>query len=122
MSSRPERCLFVVAQQTSPRPRQRAGRVLLPLGLLFFAVGLSVALYYPFMALFLSADVGAGPVRVTAFLVVAPLSGVLGASLIGRLSDRWPIRRALLLGAAVAGVIGAGADRVRPRLLGAARR
>ena len=92
----------------SSRPGPRVGRALLPLGLLFFAVGLSVALYYPFMALFLSTDVGAGPVRVTVFLIVAPLSGVLGASLIGRLSDRWPIRRALLLGGAVAGVVGTG--------------
>jgi SET family sugar efflux transporter-like MFS transporter len=92
----------------STRPGPRVGRALLPLGLLFFAVGLSVALYYPFMSLFLSTEVGAGPVRVTVFLIVAPLSGVLGASLIGRLSDRWPIRRALLLGGAVAGVVGTG--------------
>jgi SET family sugar efflux transporter-like MFS transporter len=108
MSFRLQRRLTVVSEQPVPRPSPRVGRALLPLGLLFFAVGISTALYYPFMSLFLSTEVGAGPVRVTVFLIVAPLSGVLGSSLIGRLSDRRPIRRALLLGGAMAGVIGTG--------------
>jgi SET family sugar efflux transporter-like MFS transporter len=60
---------------------------------------------YPFLSLFLSTAVRADPVRVTVFLVVAPLSGVVAATLIGRLSDRWPIRRALIVTASVAGVI-----------------
>jgi len=93
---------------SSPIAPGRVGRALLPLGLLFFAVGISTALYYPFMSLFLSTEVGAGPVGVTAFLIAAPLSSVLGASLVGRLSDRRPIRRALMLAAAVTGVIGTG--------------
>jgi SET family sugar efflux transporter-like MFS transporter len=98
----------VMAQKTSARPGSRVGLALLPLGLLFLAVGVSTALYYPFLSLFLSTEVGAGPVGVTVFLVVAPLAGVLGSSLIGRLSDRRPIRRALLICGAVAGVIGTG--------------
>ena len=92
----------------APDRRARVGRTLLPLGLLFFAVGISTALYYPFMSLFLNSEVGAGPLRITAFLIAAPLSAVLGASLVGRLSDRHPIRRALMVGAAVAGAIGTG--------------
>lgn len=91
-----------------PPGGSRVGRALVPLGLLFFAVGISTALYYPFMSLFLSAEVGAGPVRVTVFLIAAPLSGVLGASMVGRLSDRRPIRRTLLLGGAASGAVGAG--------------
>ncbi|MFI5495355.1 sugar efflux transporter [Actinoplanes sp. NPDC051859] len=81
-------------------------RALLPLGLVFLAVGVSTALVGPFLSLFLSTEVDAGPIEVTIFLVVAPLSGVLGSTLIGRLSDRWPIRRALLIGGALAGTIG----------------
>ncbi|GAA3344046.1 MFS transporter [Amorphoplanes nipponensis] len=81
---------------------------MLPLGVLFLAVGISTALFNPFLALFLSTDVDAGPVKVTFFLIVAPLAGVLGSLLIGRLSDRGPIRRRLLIGGAVAGLIGTG--------------
>jgi SET family sugar efflux transporter-like MFS transporter len=80
--------------------------VLLSLGLICFGVGLSMALAVPFLSLFLSTAVHAGPFRVTVFLIVAPLAGVLTSTLIGRLSDRWPIRRALLIGASMAGVIG----------------
>jgi SET family sugar efflux transporter-like MFS transporter len=102
-----------VTQQTpAARPVARLGRTLLPLGLLFLAVGVSTALFNPFLSLFLSKDVGAGPVEITVFLIVAPLGGVLGSSLIGRFSDRWPIRRALLIGGAVAGVIGTGVTAV----------
>jgi len=97
-----------MARQTSVRQGSRIGRALLPLGLLFFAVGISTALYFPFLALFLSTDVAAGPVKITVFLLVSPLAGVFGSSLVGRLSDRRPIRRALLLAGAVAGLIGTG--------------
>ncbi len=87
----------------------RAGRFrLLPLGVVFLTVGLSTAVVLPFLSLFLDREVHASPVRVTVFLVVAPLSGVVASALIGRLSDRLPIRRALLVGAALAGVVGAG--------------
>ncbi|MEV6599117.1 sugar efflux transporter [Actinoplanes sp. NPDC051346] len=90
-------------------PAQRAPRLmraLLPLGLVFLAVGVSTALVMPFLSLFLSTEVEAGPVQVTVFLVLAPLSGVLGSTLIGRLSDLRPIRRVLLIGGALAGMIG----------------
>jgi SET family sugar efflux transporter-like MFS transporter len=79
---------------------------LFPLALMFLAVGISTALFHPFLALFLSAEVKAGPVKVTTFLVAAPLAGVIAAWVIGRLSDRRAIRRALLIGAALAGVAG----------------
>ncbi|MEU2703890.1 sugar efflux transporter [Micromonospora aurantiaca] len=91
------------------RPAVRAGRFrLLPLGVVFLTVGLSTAVVLPFLSLFLDREVHASPLRVTVFLVVAPLSGVVASALIGRLSDRLPIRRALLVGAALAGVVGAG--------------
>jgi len=94
-----------MAQATSPRTRP-VGRALLPLGLMFLAVGISMALVVPFLALFLSTDVGAGPVRVTVFLFVAPLAGVVAAWAIGRLSDRRSMRRGLLIGAALSGFVG----------------
>jgi len=97
-----------VTQRTSARPASRLGRALLPLGLLFLAVGISTALFNPFLSLFLSTEVHAGPVEITVFLIVAPLGGVLASTLIGRLSDRRQIRRALLIGGAVAGMIGTG--------------
>jgi SET family sugar efflux transporter-like MFS transporter len=86
----------------------RAGlvRVFLPLGLVFLAVGVSVALVVPFLSLFLSTEVNAGPAQVTVFLIAGPLSGVLVASLIARLSDRRAVRRRLLIGAALVGVVG----------------
>ncbi|MFI7070069.1 sugar efflux transporter [Micromonospora sediminicola] len=91
------------------RPAARAGRLrLLPLALMFLSVGLSVAVVLPFLSLFLDSEVGADPLRVTVFLVVAPLSGVAVSTLVGRLSDRRPIRRRLLVDAALAGMVGAG--------------
>ncbi|WP_041840483.1 MFS transporter [Actinoplanes friuliensis] len=101
-----------MAQETSTRTATRLGRALLPLGLLFLAVGISVALFNPFLALFLSTEVDAGPVKTTVFLIVAPLAGVLGSSLVGRVSDRRPIRRRLLIIGAVAGVVGTGVTAV----------
>ncbi|GAB3838618.1 sugar efflux transporter [Dactylosporangium cerinum] len=88
-------------------PRQRPlTRALVPLGLMFLAVGISVAVIFPFLSLFLSTAVHADPLRVTIFLVASPLTGVLIASPIGRASDRWPIRRKILIGAALAGLAG----------------
>jgi MFS transporter, SET family, sugar efflux transporter len=83
-------------------------RRLLPLGLAFLAAGLSLALVGPFLALFLSTSVQAGPVKVTVFLVVGPLAGVATTWAIGRISDRRPMRRLLLIIAAIAGFIGCG--------------
>jgi SET family sugar efflux transporter-like MFS transporter len=97
-----------MAPETSSQSGSRIGRALLPLGVLFLAVGVSTALFYPFLSLFLSTDVDAGPVKVTFFLIVAPLGGVLSSLLIARLSDRRPIRRRLLIAGAVAGLVGTG--------------
>lgn len=91
--------------ETAERSR-RTVRRLAPLGLIFLASGLSTAVVGPFLALFLSDEVDAGPLQVTIFLVVSPMSGVAMAWLIGRLSDRRPIRRRLIIGASVAGLIG----------------
>jgi SET family sugar efflux transporter-like MFS transporter len=89
-------------------PQRHVGRALFPLGLVFLAVGISTAVVLPFLSLFLSTAVHAGPVQVTVFLIVAPLAGVVASTLVGRLSDRRAIRRALLIGASVAGLISAG--------------
>lgn len=90
-------------------PRERSiGLTLLPLGLVFLTVGLSTAVVGPFLSLFLSTAVQAGPVKVTVFLVGAPLAGVIAATLIGRFSDGRAIRRRLLITASVAGLIGTG--------------
>lgn len=85
--------------------RVRLSRRLFPLGLSFLAAGLSLALVGPFLALFLSTDVHAGPVRITVFLVATPLAGVLVSWAIGRASDRRPMRRKLLIIAALAGLL-----------------
>jgi SET family sugar efflux transporter-like MFS transporter len=94
-----------MALDVAPGGRQN-GRALLPLGLVFLAVGISTALVIPFLSLFLSTAVHAGPVRITVFLIVGPLAGVVASTLIGRLSDRRAIRRALLIGASLAGLVG----------------
>jgi SET family sugar efflux transporter-like MFS transporter len=93
--------------ETSRRSPQLA-RALVPLGLVFLATGISTALVYPFLSLFLSTEVDAGPVKVTAFLVASPLAGVVVTTLIGRLSDRLPIRRLILIIGGVSGAIGCG--------------
>jgi SET family sugar efflux transporter-like MFS transporter len=93
--------------ETQPRER-RMGLALLPLGLVFLTVGISTAVVGPFLSLFLSTAVHAGPVKVTIFLVGAPLSGVVMSTLLGRLSDRRPIRRKLLIVAATSGLVGTG--------------
>jgi SET family sugar efflux transporter-like MFS transporter len=83
-------------------------RRLLPLGLVFLTSGIATAVVGPFLGLFLSTAVQAGPVQVTVFLVVASLSGVAMSSVIGRISDRRPIRRLLLIAAALAGFAASG--------------
>lgn len=84
----------------------RLTRRLFPLTLIFISVGLSTSFVGPYLALFLNQAVHAGPVRTTVFLIAAPASGVLISWIIGRLSDRRPIRRRLLLAAAAAALTG----------------
>jgi SET family sugar efflux transporter-like MFS transporter len=97
----------MVTLQSAP-PQRRIGLTLLPLGFIFLAVGISTAVVGPFLSLFLSTEVHAGPVRTTAFLVTAPITGVVASTLLGKLSDRRAIRRTLLIVAALAGLVGAG--------------
>jgi len=78
------------------------------MALVFLAMGLSIAMAYPFLALFLTTAIHADPVHVTIFLVTGPVAGMAVVQLIGRLSDRRPIRRPLLLGAAAAGIAAMG--------------
>ncbi|GID32604.1 sugar efflux transporter [Paractinoplanes brasiliensis] len=92
-----------------PPAHDSMSRRLLPLALVFVAVGISTSFVGPYLALFLSDAVHAGPVKTTVFLLVAPLSGVLMSWLVGRLSDRRPIRRRLLMAGALAGFAGAAA-------------
>jgi SET family sugar efflux transporter-like MFS transporter len=89
--------------QTTRDDMRRTVRKLVPLALVFLSVGLSTAIVMPFLSLFLTTEVHAGPLRLTVFLVVAPAASVLVSTLIGRLSDRHPIRRKLLITAALAG-------------------
>ncbi|MDY7085937.1 MAG: sugar efflux transporter [Actinomycetota bacterium] len=93
----------------TPPAHDSMSRRLLPLALVFVAVGISTSFVGPYLALFLSDAVHAGPVKTTVFLLVAPLSGVLMSWLVGRLSDRRPIRRRLLMAGALAGFAGAAA-------------
>jgi SET family sugar efflux transporter-like MFS transporter len=79
--------------------------MLVPLGAMFFFVGLSTAVVGPFVSLFLSTAVHAGPVHVAVFLVAGPVAMVVSSTVIGRLSDRRPMRRKLLLAAALAGCV-----------------
>ncbi|MEV6342162.1 sugar efflux transporter [Actinoplanes sp. NPDC051851] len=83
-------------------------RRLLPLGFVVLASGVATAVVGPFLGMFLSTAVHASPVQVSAFLIIASLSGVLTSLAIGRLSDRLPIRRTLLIAATVAGAAGCG--------------
>lgn len=96
-----------MATEVAQRSR-RGNSALLPLGLVFLTVGVSTAVALPFLSLFLSTAVHAGPVQVTVFLIAMPLAGVLVSTQIGRLSDRRPIRRGLLVTGSVAGFIGSG--------------
>jgi SET family sugar efflux transporter-like MFS transporter len=93
--------------QVTPRQRPIV-RALIPLAVVFLTVGLSSAVAGPFLSLFLSTAVRASPLQVTIFLVMAPLAGVTASTLVGRLSDRRAIRRKLLIGASLAGMVGTG--------------
>jgi SET family sugar efflux transporter-like MFS transporter len=86
---------------------RRPARRLLPLALIFLAVGTSTAMVGPFLTLFLTGAVHAASLQVTAFLIAAPLSSVIVSTILGRLSDRYPIRRYLIIAAALAGTTGA---------------
>ncbi|AGL17899.1 MFS transporter [Actinoplanes sp. N902-109] len=94
---------MAVATLTSVRTTARRW---LPLALVYLAVGLSTAMAGPFLALFLDSAVHAGPLRVAVFLATAPVSAVIVATLVGKVSDRLPARRTVLLVTALAGCAG----------------
>jgi SET family sugar efflux transporter-like MFS transporter len=68
-------------------------------------VGVSAALTMPFTALFLTEELHATPVRLSVFLLVVPIAGLVANTLLGRLSDARPVRRALMV---IGGAAGAG--------------
>jgi SET family sugar efflux transporter-like MFS transporter len=76
-----------------------------PLALVFLAVGLSASMAYPFLSLFLTTAVHASPWRVSVYLIAGPVAGIGITQYLGRLSDRRPIRRTLLIVAASAGIV-----------------
>jgi SET family sugar efflux transporter-like MFS transporter len=82
-------------------------RALGPLAAVFLAIGLSTALSFPFMSLFLTSAVHAGPIELTVFLLAQPLAGVVVSTILGRLSDGRVARRRILLLCAVSGCVGA---------------
>lgn len=86
--------------RTASRSRSRA---LAPLAVVFLTVGLSGALSFPFLSLFLTSAVHAGPVELTVFLLAQPLSGIVVSTVLGRLSDGRVARRRVLMVCAVAG-------------------
>ncbi len=90
--------------EAPPRFRTRAFG---PLAVVFLALGLSTALSFPFLSLFLTSAVHAGPVQLSLFLLVQPLSGVLVSTVLGRLSDGRVARRRVLMAAACAGAAAA---------------
>ncbi|MCS7481278.1 sugar efflux transporter [Umezawaea endophytica] len=83
-------------------------RSLVPLSLVSAAVGLGAALAFPFMSLFLSAEVGASPLALGTFLLITPLASLVASTLLGRLSDARAVRRTLLIVGAVTGALGYG--------------
>ena len=89
---------------TPPRIRSRA---LGPLVVVFLGVGLSTALSFPFLSLFLTSAVHVGPIKLTVFLLALPLSGVVASTVLGRLSDGRVARKRVLQVSAVAGCISA---------------
>nr|WP_225953378.1 sugar efflux transporter [Kibdelosporangium phytohabitans] len=82
---------------------------MLPLAAICVPIGVSNALTWPFLALFLSDEVHASSAALGAFMLVSPLAGLVASSWLGRLSDTRAMRRNLLVGGAVSGALGAAA-------------
>lgn len=83
-------------------------RMLTPLGFVVALVGLAASFVSPFLPLFLSRDLHAGPALVSLYLFGMPLAAVGVSTVLGRVSDRPGARPRLLLGAAAAGAVGFG--------------
>ncbi|HEY3924659.1 MAG TPA: sugar efflux transporter [Acidothermaceae bacterium] len=97
----------MTAVTTSGTPLRIRSRTLGPLVVVFLAVGLSLALSFPFLSLFLTSAVHAGPIKLSVFLLAQPLSGVVVSTVLGRLSDGRVARRRVLMASATAGCISA---------------
>jgi MFS transporter, SET family, sugar efflux transporter len=95
-----------VSSDLAQRPLHSLRRLLLPLAVICVAAGLSGAVFAPLLSLFLSTEVEASPAQITMFLVASPLASVAVSTVVGRLSDRYPIRRLLLVATGAAGVVG----------------
>jgi SET family sugar efflux transporter-like MFS transporter len=92
----------VTATLSGAPPRIRS-RALGPLAFVFLALGLSTALSFPFLSLFLTSAVHAGPIKLSLFLLAQPLAGVVVSTVLGRLSDGRVARRRVLMVCAAAG-------------------
>ncbi|MFC7483610.1 MFS transporter [Luedemannella flava] len=77
-----------------------------PLGYVATLVGLATSFVSPFLPLFLSRELHAGPARVALFLFLMPLAAVGVATVVGRLSDRPGARPRLLVLGAATGIVG----------------
>ncbi len=78
----------------------------LPLAWVIMAVGIANALAMPFLALFLTEEVGASPIALGVFLLISPLAGLAASTWLGRLSDRRAVRRNLLVAGGITGAAG----------------
>jgi MFS transporter, SET family, sugar efflux transporter len=81
-------------------------RLLAPFGYVAALVGLVTSFVSPFLPLFLSRDLHAGPGRVSLFLFAMSRAAGAAATAVGRVSDRPGARPKLLVVAALAGVVG----------------
>jgi hypothetical protein len=81
---------------TDAQPRQTRGRAgplirsLAPLGSVVALAGLVSSFVAPFLPLFLTRDLKAGPGLASLFLFLMPLAAVGAVTVVGRLSDRPP--------------------------------
>jgi MFS family permease len=81
-------------------------RLLAPLGFVVTVVGLVSSFVAPFLPLYLSQELRAGPGLASLFLVLMPLAAVGVATGVGRISDRPGMRHRILTLAAAGGCVG----------------
>ena len=81
-------------------------RLLAPLGFVVTVVGLVSSFVAPFLPLYLSQELRAGPGLVSLFLFLMPLAAVGVATGVGRISDRPGMRHRILTLAAAGGCVG----------------
>lgn len=76
------------------------------LSVCIFFIGLGYSLTLPFMPLFGVERVGMTPLSLGTFLAVGSLCGIICSTLIGRLSDKKPIRKWIVIGSAASASLG----------------